>query len=281
LGGNQTFFILGSSQDQLRLTHTVQRPTSWVGAGPVALFLPIGIAGDFSHPEALAYIDGQPFAACDWHHQEIILPTDWCDGNDHTLALHGWTGIGGRFDGDYRICLATSKNQVDWKRHGMMLDEPNKDASLFPETIMGKYVMFHRRPPDIWIAFSTDLKKWEDHTLVMRAKPDSYWEDDKIGISGPPIKTPQGWFLIYHGVSKDKIYRQGAALLELDDPSKVIARQSDPILEPELDWEVNGFVPNVVFSCGQAVIGDEIYVYYGGADTAIGVATMHMNDIKF
>jgi len=192
-----------------------------------------------------------------------------------------YTGYGGRFDDDYRICLATSMNLIDWQRHGVMLDEPNKDASLFPEKINGKYVMFHRRPPDIWIAYSDDLKTWENHTVVMRYLPDSDWEDGKIGISGPPIKTPEGWFLIYHGVSKDHVYRQGAALLDLDDPTKVLARQSETILEPELDWELYGHVNNVIFSCGQVVLGDEVYVYYAGADNAIGLATMKLGEISF
>jgi predicted GH43/DUF377 family glycosyl hydrolase len=192
-----------------------------------------------------------------------------------------YTGYGGRFDGDYRICLATSRNLIVWKRHGVMLDEPNKDAALFPEKIGGRYVMFHRRPPDIWLAFSDDLKTWDDHTVVMKALPDSPWENKKIGISGPPIKTSEGWFLIYHGVSQESVYSQGAALLDLNDPTQVLARQTEPILIPELDWEINGYVPNVVFSCGQAIIDKEIYVYYGGADTAIGVATMKMSDIRF
>jgi predicted GH43/DUF377 family glycosyl hydrolase len=192
-----------------------------------------------------------------------------------------YTGYGGRFGDDYRICLATSKNLIDWKRHGVMLDEPNKDASLFPEKIHGKYVMLHRRPPDIWIATSEDALSWRDHTLVMKALPDSDWECNKIGISGPPIKIPEGWFLIYHGVSADMVYRQGAALLDLDDPTKVLARQSKPILEPELGWELWGHVNNVVFSCGQVVLEDEILVYYGGADNAIGLATMKLRDISF
>ena len=192
-----------------------------------------------------------------------------------------YTGFGGRFDGDYRICLATSKNLIEWERHGVMLDEPNKDASLFPEKINGRYAMFHRRPPDIWMAFSDDLKTWDDHTLVMEALPDSDWENQKIGISGPPMKTAEGWFLIYHGVSQEGVYSQGAALLDLNNPAKVLARQSDPILKPELDWEINGYVPNVVFSCGQAILSDKIFVYYGGADTAIGVATLDMRDIQF
>ncbi len=191
-----------------------------------------------------------------------------------------YTGYGGRFGGDYRICLASSQNLIDWKRLGVMLDEPNKDASLYPEKINGQFVMFHRRGKAIWLADSSNLETWTNHRVVMEAIPGSSWENEKIGIAGPPIKTPEGWFLIYHGVSRDKRYCLGAALLDLDHPEKVIARQSEPILEPEMDWEINGYVPNVVFSCGQAVINDEIYVYYGGADTHIGVAKMSIEDIK-
>jgi beta-1,2-mannobiose phosphorylase / 1,2-beta-oligomannan phosphorylase len=192
-----------------------------------------------------------------------------------------YTGYGGRFDGDYRICLATSKNLIEWERQGVMLDEPNKDAALFPEKIDGKFVMFHRRPPDIWIAYSDDLKTWENHTKIMAALPESDWENEKIGISGPPIKTPSGWLLIYHGVSNTMVYSQGIALLDYADPTKVLARQVEPIMIPELDWEVYGHVDNVVFSCGQVVLNDEIYLYYGGADNAIGLATVKLSEIKF
>ena len=155
-----------------------------------------------------------------------------------------------------------------------MLDEPNKDASLFPEKINGKYVMFHRRTPNIYLAHSEDLINWNNHQVVMKVNTESTWENEKIGIAGPPIKTSEGWFLIYHGVNKEHKYSLGAALLDLNHPEKVIARQVEPILEPELDWVINGYVPNVVFSCGHAVIDDEIFVYYGGADTQIGVANM-------
>jgi predicted GH43/DUF377 family glycosyl hydrolase len=192
-----------------------------------------------------------------------------------------YTGYGGRFDGDYRICLASSKNLMKWKRHGAVLDEPNKDAALFPERIDGRYVMLHRRVPDIWLACSDDLKVWQDHTVIMKPDPDSGWESFKIGAAGPPIRTQDGWFLIYHGVSSHRRYCLGAALLDVEDPSKIIARQAEPILEPELDWEINGHVPNTVFSCGQAIMEDEIYVYYGGADTAIGVAAINVSDIEF
>jgi predicted GH43/DUF377 family glycosyl hydrolase len=192
-----------------------------------------------------------------------------------------YTGYGGRFDLDWRICLASSKNLIDWQRHGVMLAEPNKDASLFPDKINGQYVMLHRRLPNIWLAYSDDLSRWDNHTLVMEIRSGSPWESEKIGIAGPPVKTKEGWLLIYHGVSQNNQYSLGIAMLDLDDPSKVIARQSTPILKPELDWEINGYVPNVIFSCGQVVIGDELYVYYGGADTVIGVASVKMGEIVF
>jgi predicted GH43/DUF377 family glycosyl hydrolase len=192
-----------------------------------------------------------------------------------------YTGYGGRFEGDWRICLASSQNLIDWQRHGVMLDEPNKDASLFPEIINDQYLMLHRRLPNIWLAYSDDLSRWDNHTLVMETRPGSTWESKKIGIAGPPTKMRDGWLLIYHGVGQNNQYSLGMAMLDLDDPSRVIARQTKPILRPELDWEINGCVPNVVFSCGQVVIGDEIYVYYGGADTVIGVASVKMDEIVF
>ena len=160
-----------------------------------------------------------------------------------------YTGFGGRFSGDYRISLATSHNLIDWDRQGILLDEPNKDASLFPEKIGGKYMMFHRRSPDIWTSTSEDLKIWGNHQRLMGPVPDSNWESTKIGLAGPPLKTPQGWVMIYHGVGGDpRKYSLGIALLDGDDPTRVITRQVEPILEPELDWEIDGFVPNVVFS---------------------------------
>ena len=213
--------------------------------------------------------------------QELRGPEDPRIVHMDGLFYMMYTGYGGRFDGDYRICLATSQNLITWQRHGVMLDEPNKDAALFPEKINGRYAMLHRRAPDIWLAYSDDLKHWTNHQVLLQVNPHSEWERQKIGAAGPPIKTEDGWLLIYHGVSEDGRYSLGVALLDQSDPTKILHRQTDPILEPELDWEINGYVPNVVFSCGQAVIGDELLVYYGGGDTVIGVARMHMSSIKF
>jgi len=171
-----------------------------------------------------------------------------------------------------RVSLAASQNLIAWERLGVILpDEDNKDAALFPEKIGGRYVLLHRREPNIWLAYSDDLIHWTDHQIIMRPRPGT-WEHRKIGIAGPPEKTPYGWLLIYHGVDTNYVYRLGVALLDLEDPAKVIKHQDDPILEPEEDWELHGDVPNVVFSCGQVLTDESLYVYYGGADTVIGMA---------
>ncbi|KPU26898.1 glycosidase [Caloranaerobacter sp. TR13] len=191
-----------------------------------------------------------------------------------------YTGFGGRSWDDFKICMAWSKDMKNWTGHRVVLDESNKDAAIFPEKINGKYVLLHRRVPDIWIAYSDDLITWTNHKIIMTPIKNT-WESKKIGIAGPPIKREDGWLLIYHAVDDNHVYRLGAALLDLNDPSKVIARQSEPILEPELDWEVNGLVPNVVFSCGAVEANDNYYVYYGGADTHIGVAAIEKDKVKF
>ena len=190
-----------------------------------------------------------------------------------------YTAFGARFDGDYRISMASSPDLVNWSGHGVVLDEPNKDASLFPEKVNGRYGMYHRRHPDIWMAFSADLVTWTDHIVVMEIVPDS-WESERIGIAGPPFRVPEGWALIYHGVDPGNRYRLGWALFDGDDPRRLVYRQAKPILEPELDWEKEGWVPNVVFSCGQVVADDTVYVYYGGADACIGVAAARIEDFS-
>ena len=176
-----------------------------------------------------------------------------------------------------RVSLASSTNLIAWQRHGVVLPgEDNKDAVLFPEQIGGRYAMLHRRPPDIWIAFSHDLLHWTDHQIIMR--PEQNWEASKIGAAGPPIRTEQGWLLIYHGVDGGQVYRLGVALLDGEDPTRVVARQAEPILEPEEPWEHKGDVPHVVFSCGAVEWGDSYYVYYGAADSVICLATVSKDE---
>jgi len=163
---------------------------------------------------------------------------------------------------------------ISWERMGIILpDENNKDVVLFPGKVRGRYALVHRRPPHIWIAYSDDLLHWDSHQILMRTRP-GHWDGWRIGAGGPPMYTDEGWVEIYHGVDDARVYRLGIAVFDLDDPTRVIFRQDDPILEPVEGWELYGDVPNVVFSCGQAEGPDGVYVYYGAADSVIGVATL-------
>ncbi|MBU3968748.1 hypothetical protein KJ991_00850 [Patescibacteria group bacterium] len=162
-------------------------------------------------------------------------------------------------------------------------DIDDKDACIFPEKINGKYFIIHRIGDDIDSAFSPTLdfdgQTWieEYRWIYPRA---GMWDSKKMGIVAPPIKTKKGWILFYHGVSEeDRFYRVGAVLLDLADPTKIIARSDEPIFEPETDYEKIGQVPNVVFPCGAVLIRDKIFLYYGGADKVVGVATIGKEEL--
>jgi predicted GH43/DUF377 family glycosyl hydrolase len=177
-----------------------------------------------------------------------------------------------------RASLARSTNLIDWERVGVVLpDEDNKDHALFPAKIGERYCMLHRREPDIWLAYSNDLCHWTDHQQVFG--PRAGWESLKVGISGPPIRMPEGWLLVYHGVDDALYYRQGVALLDLHDPTRELSRPAECVLEPREPWEHLGDVPHVVFSCATLRVGDELWVYYGGADRAIGQASCPMDEV--
>jgi predicted GH43/DUF377 family glycosyl hydrolase len=179
------------------------------------------------------------------------------------------------------------KRRWVWSRP-ILISPPNlsdKDAAIFPKKIKGKYAILHRLGTSIWLDFVDDLKfdgdKWLGGHIFMSPK-DEMPDTDKLGISGPPIETKYGWLLLYHAVSRKTqpmTYYVSAALLDLNDPSKVIARRKVPILEPETPYELFGQVNNVVFPCGAAIIGKDLFVYYGGADSVIGVATMKIEDL--
>jgi beta-1,2-mannobiose phosphorylase / 1,2-beta-oligomannan phosphorylase len=189
------------------------------------------------------------------------------DGTFHMLYT-AWSPIG------IQVAMASSRNLFTWERHGIVLPGPdNKDAAIFPEKVGGRYVMFHRIPPSIWLAYSDDLIHWGDYQKILDPRP-GHWDGLKLGAGGPPIKTERGWLAIYHGVDQNKVYRLGVVLLDLEDPAKVINWPAAAILEPEEPWELEGDVPNVVFTCGTAELGGRYFVYYGGADKVIGVATV-------
>ena len=189
-----------------------------------------------------------------------------------------------------RSGLASTTDFRNWSRLGPITraDIDDRDAIIFPEKIGGRFAMLHRpsawvgpqygcEKPSIWLSFSNDLLCWHEEHLL--AQPAFDWEGCKIGGSTPPIRTDKGWLTLYHGVDSQFVYRTGALLLDLDNPLKILGRTPQPILEPEAEYECNGLVKNVVFPCGNVVIGDTLFVYYGAADTHCCVATVRLNEL--
>lgn len=178
--------------------------------------------------------------------------------------------------------IARSENGITWETLGPIVKgEDNKDHILFPRKINGRYAAFHRRWPNVCLAYSDDLVHWPPETMkpIYGPRPENSWDSKSVGSNGVPIETPHGWLQINHGYNQDHIYRFGVALLDLDDPSKVIRRPKDFIFEPQELWELRGDVPNVVFSCANPVVGDTVYVYYAGGDHAIGLATCQLSEL--
>ena len=157
----------------------------------------------------------------------------------------------------------------------------DKDSSILPEKINGKYLVFHRAGITVCGDYvsSLDFKNQKINKCIeiMRPRP-GLWDGKKIGIAAPPIKTKKGWLLLYHGISTEHgTYRLGAALLDLKDPTEVIGRTTDALLSPDMPYEKEGQVRNVVFPCGAIARGSTLYVYYGGADSVVGIATIKLS----
>ncbi len=153
----------------------------------------------------------------------------------------------------------------------------NKGMALFPEKIKGKYVMISRNDNEnLYLMYSDKVHYWENPKLLR--EPKFYWECIQIGNSGSPLKTDKGWLLFTHGVGPVRMYTVGAILLDLEDPSKVIGEIDEPILIPE-EGERNGYVPNVVYSCGSLIHNDHIIMPYAMSDTRSGIVTFKLNDI--
>lgn len=179
--------------------------------------------------------------------------------------------------------LLITRDFKTYIRAGRLTDPTvdDRDVILFPEKIGGQFFMLHRPMewvgdrygtvyPGIWIAHGEDLLKLRDSKLLIYAKYD--WET-KVGGNTPPIRTDEGWLTLYHAVGPDTRYRLGALLLDLDDPSRVLHRSPDWILQPEEYYEIEGPYKGCVFPCGKVVIDGTLYVYYGGADKYVALAT--------
>jgi len=163
-------------------------------------------------------------------------------------------------------------------------DYPDKDACLLSKKKDGKFVIFHRVLEGICVNMEDNLNfdehRWLVHHSFIIEPRKPYWDNFKFGIAAPPIETQYGWLMFYHRATiPGSIYKVEAALLHLDDPSNVISLTDATLLEPEMDYETNGLVPNVVFPCGAILLDGNIYLYYGGADKVVAVAKMELKDI--
>jgi len=182
------------------------------------------------------------------------------------------------------VGLISTTDFKHYDRKGMIFPPHNKDSALFEEKINGMYYAFHRpSSPElggnyIWLAQSPDRIHWGNHKCVAIAREGS-WDETRLGAGGPPIKTAEGWLEIYHGANRDHRYCLGALLLDLNDPSKVLARSIEPIMEPIAEYEQTGFFGNVVFTNGHVVDNDTVTIYYGASDEVICRATFSIAEI--
>jgi len=179
--------------------------------------------------------------------------------------------------------LASTKDFKSFTRHGIIFCPENKDIMLFPEKIDGRYVALHRpngstnfSPPEMWIAHSPDLIHWGEHERLLGGS--GTWDSGRIGGGTPPIRTDRGWLHIYHGSRKPRegeevgAYCGAAVLLDLDDPTQIVAKSIEPFIEPTEPFETQGFVNNVVFPTGITERDDELLLYCGAADENLSVA---------
>lgn len=186
-------------------------------------------------------------------------------------------------DRGWRVGLARTDDFQTVERLGMVTQPDTKGGALFPAKFGGRYALLERPDPgmSIWISYSDDLEFWGASTVVMTPRG-GYWDSDRIGTGAPPIRIPEGWLLLYYGeklTSAGPLTRLGAAILDADNPSEVVARSNIPILAPREPYERIGDVPNMVFSCGAVLIDDVLHIYYGASDSCICLGTARLRDV--
>ena len=202
------------------------------------------------------------------------------DRNEYAIAYVGSSPLGAG------VCLATTRDFQTAERQGLVIHPYDKDAALFPRQIGGQYQLLHRPSAgpleNVWLSESEDLRHWGNPRCVLREQDKPGWDSGKVGAGPPPIETRDGWLLIFHGVElKEKgwLYRIGLALLDLEDPSKIVARLPNWIFEPLAEYEKSGDRPGIVFPTGTTVVEGRLNLYYGAADTSVCLATTEVETL--
>jgi predicted GH43/DUF377 family glycosyl hydrolase len=190
------------------------------------------------------------------------------------------------------VALALTEDFRHFERYGLVMQPDDKDAALLPRRIHGSFALLHRPShhpttdtgAHVSISFSPDLHTWGGRRLVLPARRGGWWDANKVGLSPPPIETPEGWLMLYHGVRQTAagcLYRLGVALFALDQPERCLARGDSWIFGPEAPYEREGDVGYVAFPCGTTLgaDGDAINLYYGAADTSVALATGSVREL--
>jgi predicted GH43/DUF377 family glycosyl hydrolase len=187
------------------------------------------------------------------------------------------------------VSLALTKDFRSFRRLGLVLRPEDKDAALLPRRFGGRWAMIHRpvvwsHGSNIWLSFSPDLRHWGDARPLLCARQGGWWDANRVGLCSPPIETRQGWLILYHGVKTTvagALYRVGLALLDLEDPRRMLLRGDEWAFGPAEPYERTGDVPNVAFPCGSTLSddGDTLRLYYGAADTSICLATASLQEL--
>lgn len=189
------------------------------------------------------------------------------------------------------VYLATTADFTSVERLGIVRQAEDKNAALLPYRIDGRWILLHRPKTEfggargeILLSRSPDLTSWSAPEQVLQPRAGAWWDSLRIGLGPPPLRTEHGWLLVYHGVKdtiSGEVYRVGLALLDLDEPTRVLRRLPNWILAPLAPYERTGDVPNVIFPCGLVhdIASGEIRLYYGAADSSICLATAQLDDL--
>ena len=205
---------------------------------------------------------------------------------DEYLILYTGFSPGGTL-----VCLAVTRDFRTFDRKGIVMSPEDKDAALFPTTFGGRWALIHRPAPankdlgsHVWLSWSPDMQHWGDAKVLIPARRGGWWDANRVGLGPPPMLTDAGWLVCFHGVRSTvsgSIYRLGLALLDRDDPSRVLIRGNEWVFGPSTDYERSGDVPDVVFPCGWILRddGDTIDMYYGAADSTVCLATASLQEL--
>ncbi len=241
-----------------------------------------GLSWDIEDEE-ISWLDekGEPYQPFYAYDPRAVMIEDtyyiiWCTD-------FGGASLGLGFTKDFRTFTRMENPFIPFNRNGV----------LFPRKINGNFVMLSRPSDsghtpfgDIFLSESPDLTYWGKHRRVMTSGGSGWWQNTKIGAGAVPIETTEGWLLFYHGVTttcNGLVYSMGAAVLDIDHPSKVLYRTREYLLTPEMPYETTGFVPNVIFPCATLCDANtgRIAIYYGAADTYLAVAYTHIDELLY